>query len=107
MFKNAPRDHAAAGEELQQDETPSAREFGADDLLYLISKFLQIGGNVLLIQGPPGDGKTTLALELLERAQATRLGHAEIPPARLDVASEGSAYRLRKSFPLIQNIMDP
>ncbi len=107
MFKNAPRDQAAAGEELRQDETTSTREFGADDLLYLISEFLQTGGNVLLIQGPPGVGKTTLALELLQRAQATRLGHAEIPPARLYVPSRGSPYKLRKHFPWIQNISDP
>src|SRR5712691_1126497 len=107
MFKNAPRDQAAAGVELRQDETTSAREFGTDDLLYLISKFLQTGGNVLLIQGPPGVGKTTLALELLRRVQATRLGHTEIPPARLYVPSRVSPKKLRKHFPWIQGITDP
>jgi KaiC/GvpD/RAD55 family RecA-like ATPase len=107
MFKNKPPDQFAPSEELQQDEAPVARQFGADDLLSLVSKFLQTANNVLLIQGPPGIGKTTLALELLRRAQATRFGHTEIPPTRLYVPSRVSPTKLRKHFPWIQGTIDP
>jgi len=107
MFKNAPPNQVAAGEEPQQDETPTVRQSGADDLFRLISKFLESAGNVLLIQGPPGAGKTTLALELLQRVQATRIGRAEIPPTRLYVPSRVPPNKLRKHFPWIHEMHDP
>ncbi|HZF21555.1 MAG TPA: DNA/RNA helicase domain-containing protein, partial [Dongiaceae bacterium] len=37
------------------------------DMLTMILSFLQVPGHVLLIQGAPGTGKTTLALEILRR----------------------------------------
>jgi len=106
MFKNAPPDQFAAAEELREDETPVAKQSGADDLLSLISKFLESAGNVLLIQGPPGAGKTTFALELLQRVRATRLGRTEIPPARLYVCSRVPSKKLRKHFPWIHEMHD-
>ena len=107
MFKNLPPVQVAAGEEPQEDETPIVRESGADDLLRLISKFLESAGNVLLIQGLPGAGKTTLALELLQRVQATRLGRTEIPPTRLYVPSRVPPNKVRKHFPWIHEMHDP
>jgi KaiC/GvpD/RAD55 family RecA-like ATPase len=106
MFKNVPPDQFAAAEELREDATPTAKQSGADDLLSLISKFLESAGNVLLVQGPPGAGKTTFAFELLQRVRATRMGHAEIPPARLYVPSRVSSKKLRKHFPWIHEMHD-
>lgn len=107
MFKNEPPDQFAAAEELREDETLVGKQSGADDLLSLISKFLESAGNVLLIQGPPGAGKTTFALELLQRVRATRLGRTEIPPARLYVPSRVSPKKLRKHFPWVHQMHDP
>jgi KaiC/GvpD/RAD55 family RecA-like ATPase len=68
---------------------------------------LQTAGNVLLVQRTPGVGKTTLAFELLQRVQVTRVGNAEIPPARLYVPSRVSPKKLRKHFPWIQGTIYP
>src|SRR2546425_11527974 len=106
MFKNEPADQSSI-QELQQDETPVVKRPGSEEILGLISNFLESAGNVLLIQGPPGAGKTTLALELLQRAKATRMGRTEIPPARLYVPSRVPPNKLRKHFPWIHEMHDP
>src|SRR2546425_6452379 len=106
MFKNESADQSSI-EELQQDETPVVKRPGSEEILGLISNFLESAGNVLLIQGPPGAGKTTLALELLQRAKATRMGRTEIPPARLYVPSRVPPNKLRKHFPWIHEMHDP
>jgi KaiC/GvpD/RAD55 family RecA-like ATPase len=106
MFKNESADQSSI-EELQQDETPVVKRPGSEEILGLISNFLESAGNVLLIQGPPGAGKTTLALELLQRVKATRMGRTEIPPARLYVPSRVPPNKLRKHFPWIHEMHDP
>src|SRR2546422_7481460 len=106
MFKNESADQSSI-QELQQDETPVVKRPGSEEILGLISNFLESAGNVLLIQGPPGAGKTTLALELLQRAKATRMGRTEIPPARLYVPSRVPPNKLRKHFPWIHEMHDP
>src|SRR6266849_4878738 len=106
MFTNESADQSSL-EELQQDEAPAVKRPGSEEILGLISNFLESAGNVLLIQGAPGAGKTTLALELLQRAKATRIGHTEIPPARLYVPSRVSPRKLRKHFPWIHEMHGP
>ena len=41
----------------------------SENLVGLLVKFLASTGNVLLVQGSPGAGKTTLAFELLRRME--------------------------------------
>src|SRR5207253_1082368 len=107
MMKDESPDQADPIQQFDESETPLAKRSGRDDILNLISKFLELAGNVLLIQGPPGAGKTTLALELLQRVQATRFGRSEIPPTRLYVPSRVSSNKLRRHFPWIHEMHDP
>src|SRR5438552_2648039 len=64
-------------------------------------------GIELLMQAAPGAGKTTLALELLQRVQATRMGSTVVPPARFYVPSRIPPNKLRKHFPWIHEMHDP
>jgi len=107
MIKDGSPDQTSPIQQFDEGETLPAKRSGTDDILNLISKFLESAGNVLLIQGPPGAGKTTLALELLQRVRATRLGGSEIPPTRLYVPSRASPRKLRKHFPWIHEMHDP
>ncbi len=107
MIKDESPDQTSATQQFHESETVQTKRAGADGILNLISNFLESAGNVLLIQGPPGAGKTTLALELLQRVQATRMGSTMVPPARFYVPSRVPPNKLRKHFPWIHEMHDP
>src|SRR5436853_24370 len=107
MIKDESPDQNSDTTQIDESETVQTKRAGADGILDLISKFLESAGNVLLIQGPPGAGKTTLALELLQRVQATRMGSTVVPPARFYVPSRVPPNKLRKHFPWIHEMHDP
>src|SRR5207244_12022640 len=107
MIKDESPDQTSATQQFDESETVQTKRAGADGILNLISKFLESAGNVLLIQGPPGAGKTTLALELLQRVQATRMGSTVVPPARFYVPSRIPPTKLRKHFPGPNEMHDP
>lgn len=102
-------DDGSGGRELaveQIEVEPSVERANPSNLLNLLSKFLQTPGNVLLIQGQPGTGKTTLAFELLRRIEGPRIGRRTVPPNRLYVSSRVSPTKLRKHFPWIHEVVD-
>jgi KaiC/GvpD/RAD55 family RecA-like ATPase len=74
--------------------------------LNLVSKFLESPGNVLLVQGSPGTGKTTLALELLRKMRGTRMGLHTVSATKVYVSSRVSPIRLRRHFPGIHEVID-
>ncbi len=67
------------------------------DMLTMILSFLQVPGHVLLIQGAPGTGKTTLALEILRRL---------LDRHKVYASSRTSPTKLRQHFPWLDEVMD-
>lgn len=67
------------------------------DMLSMILSFLQVPGHVLLIQGAPGTGKTTLALEILRRL---------VERHKVYASSRTSPTKLRQHFPWLDEVMD-
>lgn len=63
----------------------------------LILKFLKNPGQVLLVQGPPGSGKTTFALEILNSLDETH---------KIYASSRVAPSRLRLHFPWIDEVID-
>src|SRR5881628_1876327 len=76
------------------------------DLVGLMSRFLESPGNVFLIQGAPGTGKTTLALELLNEMKGTRIGSHTISANKVYVSTRVSSTKLRRYFPGVREVID-
>jgi KaiC/GvpD/RAD55 family RecA-like ATPase len=63
----------------------------------MLLRFLETPGDVLLVQGQPGTGKTTLALEILRNSRASRKVYA---------SSRTSPTKLRQHFPFLDEVLD-
>src|SRR3989449_7977607 len=87
-------------------EGTSVEQAKRSDLLGLMSRFLESPGNVLLIQGSPGTGKTTLALELLNEMKGTRIGSHTISANKVYVSTRVSSTKLRRYFPGVSEVID-
>ena len=66
-------------------------------IMSLILNFLDVPGHVLLIEGAPGTGKTSLALEILSQMDNTHKVYA---------SSRVSPARLRQDIPWIDEVID-
>ena len=79
---------------------PTSRASEQPKLRYLMSlilNFLDVPGQVLLIEGAPGTGKTSLALEILNQMENAHKVYA---------SSRVSPARLRQHFPWIDEVID-
>src|SRR5690348_3932821 len=79
------------------DDMPQLQSPELPDHLSMILRFLETPGDVLMIQGHPGTGKTTLALEILRNSPASRKVYA---------SSRTSPTKLRQHFPFLDEVLD-
>ena len=98
-------EEAGLEQQLEQERTVLGQA-KPGDLLNLMSRFLESPGNVLLLQGAPGTGKTTLALALLNEMKGTRIGTHTISPNKVYVSSRVSPTKLRRHFPGVREVID-
>src|SRR5438309_9978436 len=90
--------HGGSQQEAPMDRAPVQPETSLESVLFdLILKFLQTPGQVLLVQGPPGSGTTTFALEILNSLEQT---HKIYASSRVAPAS------LRQHFPWLDEVID-
>ncbi|MFQ5710421.1 MAG: ATPase domain-containing protein [Candidatus Geothermarchaeales archaeon] len=74
-------------------------EIEAGDIPRELYEFFEIGGNILLIRGEPGTGKTILSLELLRRFGGERNG--------VYLTTRVSSDRLLNQFPWLRDVVMP
>ncbi len=80
-----------------QATPPTVQQSKTGDLMGLLLRFVSMPGHVLQVQGSPGAGKTTLALEILSRMENTH---------KIYVSSRVSPTKLRQHFPWIDEVID-
>src|SRR5437867_7880779 len=92
---SSPQEASAEVEERQSNAfVGQSRPIG---MVTLLSQFLQTPGHVLLVQGPPGSGKTSLALGILNTMEQSH---------KLYASTRVSPAKLREHFPWIDEVID-
>src|SRR6266566_4148958 len=90
--------HGRSQHEAPAELAPAPPDTSLESVMFdLILKFLQTPGQVLLVQGPPGSGKTTFALEILNSLGETH---------KIYASSRVAPARLRQHFPWIDEVID-
>src|SRR2546426_57351 len=90
--------HGRSQHEAPAELAPVPPDTSLESVMFdLILKFLQTPGQVLLVQGPPGSGKTTFALEILNALEETH---------KIYASSRVAPARLRQHFPWIDEVID-
>src|SRR5260370_36713422 len=90
--------HGRSQHEAPVELALDQRDTRVDPVMFkLILKFLQNPGQVLLVQGPPGSGKTTFALEILNSLEETH---------KIYASSRVAPARLRQHFPWIDEAIN-
>src|SRR5438445_4205839 len=106
LAKDDKGEEETALEPRVEEEQTGVAHPKSGDLLDLMARFLESPGNVLLIQGAPGTGKTTLALELLNEMKGTRIGPHTISANKVYVSSRVSSSKLHRHFPGVHEVLD-
>src|SRR2546429_6939011 len=101
MIKDESPGQTSATQQFDESKTVQTKRAAADGILNLISNFLESAGKVLLIQRPPGAGKTTLAPGLLPKGKETPLGRTKVPPPRFYMPNPVPPHKLPKHFPWV------